>query len=111
MSEKTFEFLVQGSEVIPYTVTFSLNGNKITATCSCRAGIMGQLCKHRLSILSGDSTSIVSGNHAQVSLVSSYLVGTETETFMNSVKQLEQDKKSIDDKIKKLKKMIIQSLS
>ncbi len=111
MSEHTFEFLVKGSEPVPYIVKFSKIGGKLKATCSCRAGIMGQLCKHRLSILAGDSTSIVSDNRNDVSNIQNFLIGTDTEALLDSIKQIEDEKKIIEDKLKQYKKKVAKSLS
>jgi hypothetical protein len=102
---------VQGSEAEPYTIQITSCDNKLTASCTCRAAFMGQLCKHRLSILNGDGSNVISENRDEVALIPNYLNGTETEKFMNAYKQLEDEKKTIDNKLKKLKKMIFQSLS
>lgn len=73
------EFLVQGSSPDPYKVTFTLDVKKLNAFCTCPAGENGQYCKHRLAILGGDSSAIVSDNMDKVSLVSSWLSGTDLE--------------------------------
>jgi hypothetical protein len=48
------EFLVQGSDPLPYKVIFKKDGGDLKATCTCKAGSNGILCKHRLSILDGE---------------------------------------------------------
>lgn len=41
-----------------YQVTFALDGQKLSAHCTCKAGIMGALCKHRIALLAGDATML-----------------------------------------------------
>lgn len=73
---ENIQFSVQGSSVDPYEVTFVREGNKLTAFCNCHAGENGTYCKHRLAILAGNVTAIVSSNIDQVATVASWLPGT-----------------------------------
>jgi len=73
------EFLVQGSAAKPYETTFTKDGDRLTATCTCPAGEYGQYCKHRFTILKGDSGAVVSDNKDEVSIVNRWLAGTELE--------------------------------
>lgn len=62
-------FLVKGSKPEPYTVTFKFDDESFIALCSCPAGEEGMHCKHRLNILSGDSSSIDNCSKEELSLV------------------------------------------
>lgn len=62
-------FKVQGSQPEPYTVTFRKEGRNITATCTCQAGRNKMYCKHRLNLLVGDVTNLVSDNLQDVGLL------------------------------------------
>ena len=62
-------FLVQGSAIDPYRVTFTKNKNNLNAFCTCPAGENGQYCKHRLAILGGDVSAITSKNELEVETV------------------------------------------
>lgn len=70
------QFLVQGSAPEPYTVTLYLLGSNLSASCTCPAGQYGTYCKHRIAVLSGDTSSIVSDNVAEVAVVTRWLIGT-----------------------------------
>ena len=83
MSEITFK--VQGSESDPYVVTFAKDGANLTATCSCRAGKLGQYCKHRLNILLGDTDGMVGGDPADVAVVVSWLPGSDVEEALQQL--------------------------
>jgi hypothetical protein len=78
-------FLVQGSAAEPYRVTFRKNGNNLSAYCTCPAGENGQYCKHRVNILRGITSGIVSGNEAKVQVVALWLPGTDVEVALNAV--------------------------
>jgi len=110
MSQDTREFLVQGSEPLPYKVLFKKSGEKLNATCTCRAGQMGQLCKHRLSILNGDKSAVVSENTDQVAEVTSWLEGSNVAEAISEVVSLEAEKKRIEGKLKIAKKLVAKAL-
>ena len=42
-----------------YAVTFTREGTNLRTSCTCPAGQKGIHCKHRLSLLAGDLSSIV----------------------------------------------------
>lgn len=73
---ETIEFLVQGSAPEPYQVKFARSGSNVTAFCSCPAGEMGTYCKHRFAILGGVADAVVSENFGQVSMIASWLPGS-----------------------------------
>lgn len=110
MSEEIREFLVQGSEKTPYKVVFIKVDTDIKAECTCRAGIVGMLCKHRLSILDGDNRAIVSDNTDEVTEVASWLVGSPVGEAIAEVVALEVQKKSIESKIKTAKAVVSRAL-
>lgn len=78
MSEEV-RFQIQGSAPDPYVVTFVCDGSLLNASCTCPAGVFKGLCKHRLRILAGDASAIVSGNAADVALVRSWMAGSPLE--------------------------------
>jgi hypothetical protein len=50
-----------------YQVVATHSDNGLTFSCSCAAGVKGQLCKHRLSILDGTSKSLASMDPSKIS--------------------------------------------
>jgi uncharacterized Zn finger protein len=110
MNNIIHEFMVQGSEPEPYKVVFKKNSANLKATCSCRAGMMGQMCKHRLMIMGGDNSAIVSDNGEKVIEVVLLLVGSQAGEAFANVKSLESEKKLIDERIKKAKKALVKAL-
>jgi uncharacterized Zn finger protein len=72
-------FLVQGSESDPYRVVFRRIEDNFTATCTCKGAEMGQVCKHRVNLLKGDITGLVSGNSDQLNHLPEMFAGTDVE--------------------------------
>lgn len=52
-------FIVKGSEGRTYQIEFKRREQGVTATCRCKAGIMGNFCKHRIAILAGDFAGLL----------------------------------------------------
>ncbi len=42
----------------PYAVDFLVEGGKLTVHCDCKAGIFGQICKHKTELLAGDASRL-----------------------------------------------------
>jgi len=110
MPEDTRQFLVQGSQSLPYQVIFKKTGKNLNASCGCRAGIMGQLCKHRLSILNGDNSAVVSDNVDQVEEVALWLMESNVAEAISEIISLETEKKLIEERLKKTKKLVANAL-
>jgi hypothetical protein len=96
------EFLVQGSAQEPYRVVFRKDGSNFKATCTCPAGEVGQHCKHRIRIILGDPTGIVSKNIQSVNEVQSWVKGTDVESALVDMLDAE---KSFEDAKKRLSLM------
>lgn len=49
----------------PYEVVVVHENDVVTLTCTCDAGLQGDLCKHRLNLLAGSREGILSDNAAE----------------------------------------------
>lgn len=83
------EIQVRGSSPDPYVVTFERLPAGIFAKCTCSAGLNGQACKHRISLLMGDVSSAVAPDVGALALVLSELPDTPLGTALEEVKQAE----------------------
>lgn len=52
---------VQGSQPGPYEVSFKRTGTGAIIKCTCQAGQLTNLCKHKVGLLTGDITDVVEG--------------------------------------------------
>ena len=84
------KFIIQGSAPEPYNVLFKKNGTNLTASCTCPAGIIGQYCKHRIRIILGDPSGIISNNLSEVSEIQNWLCGSDVEKALYLLREAEQ---------------------
>jgi len=109
MEEVLFE--VQGSAEDPYGVVFvKRSETNLSAYCSCAAGENGQYCKHRFSILDGLTKNIVSDNHDQVKLVQAWLIGTDVESALTQMRELEVKAAQIKKELSASKKAVAKAM-
>ena len=79
---------VQGSSDEPYTVIVVHTSDTLHMNCSCQAGQLNQICKHRLAILDGDLSAVVSGAD-QLNDLPTLLIGTEAHRMHAALRQSE----------------------
>ena len=85
-------YLVQGSEADPYRIQFLRNGERLTITCSCAAGELGQVCKHRMNLIVGDVTALVGGDDP--ARVAGLIEGSNVERALGAVAEAQ---RTLDD--------------
>ena len=99
-------FLVKGSSAEPYEITFIKDGDSLTAICTCPAGTHGNFCKHRISILDGNTKAISSDNANQAATVVGWLSGTDVEAALSEMREAEKiadpDRQALNDAKRKL---------
>lgn len=83
---------VKGSSPDPYEMTFIKDGASLTALCTCPAGTFGNLCKHRVAIIDGDAKAVVEEDAGRVSQVVEWLSGTDVESALKTLRDIESDK-------------------
>lgn len=82
-------FEITGNAPTPFQVAFSRTGNQLSATCTCNAGRLGKLCKHRMGLLKQDPSGLVSGNEAQISLIQGLFLASDAESTLEDLLQAE----------------------
>jgi uncharacterized Zn finger protein len=85
---------VKGSSSDPYELIFIKDGDSLTALCNCPAGTFGNLCKHRVAILDGDKTAVVDDDAGKIATVVGWLVGTDVESALAQLREVEANKES-----------------
>jgi uncharacterized Zn finger protein len=102
---KEISFSVQGSDPTPYEVTFlKESDSKVMVLCSCPAGMNSQYCKHRLAIIDGDTSAIVSDNVKQVAVIKTWLTGTPLEHIIAEYRETEARATAIKLQLSKVKR-------
>lgn len=104
-------FLVKGSSSEPYELTFIKDGDSLTALCSCPAGTFGNLCKHRVSILDGQTESVSSDYASKVSTVTDWLVGTDVEAALTQLRDAQNSSEASKDDLAALKRKLARAMN
>ena len=108
---KKLEFTVSSSSSSElYYVHLHRYENKLICTCTCPAGQKQQACKHRLSILDGDMTNVQGGDTDRASEIKDFLVGSDVETALEKLRDLNSQKDALDKQIKAQKKLLSRTL-
>lgn len=87
----TLEFAVQGSASEPYQVRFFRGPSHVSFSCTCQAGTSGLHCKHRLSLIVGEDSNLVSNNKADVGQLKTLVKGTDLEVAVKEYLEAETD--------------------
>lgn len=103
-------FLVQGSSAEPYEVVFQNDDSVLSATCTCQAGAMGQVCKHRVSILEGSASGVVSGNESEIAAVTSWLPSSKLALAMSALAEAEADLEKAKKRVASSKKQLVSAM-
>jgi uncharacterized Zn finger protein len=109
MAER-ISFLVQGSALQPYHVVFTKEADNLNAICNCPAGLNGQYCKHRFSILAGDASAVVSSNVEDVETVKKWMAGSDIEEAMSELAEAEHHMDVAKKRVAKAKKALALSM-
>lgn len=83
-------FKVQGSAPEPYVLEFWREGDNLSSSCTCPAGENGMYCKHRLNLIAGDISSLVSKNKNDADILKKMVQGTDVENAINLTRRSEE---------------------
>jgi uncharacterized Zn finger protein len=86
------------------------DAKNLSAYCTCPAGESGMHCKHRVRILRGLLEGIVSKNTADVTTVAGWLSGSDVETALRTIDDLEKEADRIKKALSAAKKALSQCL-
>ena len=98
-------FRIQGSSPEPYEVVVEqAPDERVFVTCTCPAGQRGQLCKHRVNILTGDESGLVDAKPEEIATVQTWIKGTELEQTLENLEQLDNQAARIKAELASMKK-------
>ena len=105
------EFEVRSSDgVATYAVEFSLESGKLHVYCRCPAGILGKWCKHKMRLISGDVTGVLStSGAADMAEVLSWIRNSEFPRLLDEMKTAENEMQAAKVKMDKVKKVLEKS--
>ena len=104
MTKLTIRAKSSGGE--PYDVDFLVENGRLSVYCNCKAGIFGQLCKHKTELIGGDESRLfdVSEKEKMTQLRSIISRAPEVQSLAGSIAQSEKLIRREQTKIKTLKK-------
>lgn len=92
---------VRGSQGDLYDVELIRDGTHLRITCTCPAGENGQACKHRLALLDGDVTALVS--HDGSEQIAALLADSDVEASLKQLRAAEEVLAAAKSDVQKLK--------
>lgn len=100
------KFVVRGSQGNEYQITLKKADNALVLNCTCAAALSGTWCKHRLALLAGDISALLSDNTQDMDSFKSLISGSIIEKRFTDICALEREKEAVDAKLKAAKKAI-----
>lgn len=107
----TLEFEVKGGEGISHTISANRAGDNLTLTCDCPTAFQGNICAHRLVLLAGDTSLLVSENASDVEELKTMMVGTDVDRCMREIAELDSQIRSLSTKLDEVKISLAASLN
>jgi hypothetical protein len=96
----------------PYDVTVQYEDGFLTARCTCKAGIMGMVCKHRLGILRGDKSMLAVPSQAEnLAKITQWAEQTGFSSLLQQLDTAEVEVAHAELELKKLKKRIEENMT
>ena len=99
--------LVKSSGGDPYSVDFVFKNDRLTVFCNCKAGIFGQICKHKLSLLSNDTSMLFEPDQAgKLSRAMELIEKTQYPQLVDELRAKERDSERAKREVKKAKVLL-----
>lgn len=93
-----------------YEVTLDGGANGFAFMCTCPAGTKGQVCKHRMNLIEGDDSDVISGSHP-VEALADALAGSAIVDALAQVYMLEGAVEAAKDELRKAKKVLSRAMA
>jgi hypothetical protein len=95
----TKEFSVLSSDgVSAYTVTFEWNGKDLSVACNCKAGLIGDWCRHKSGLLNGDESK-----NSNWTEVENWINASPVCSVLTEIREAENQLKEVERLLKKAK--------
>jgi hypothetical protein len=78
-------FRMEGSKGDVYDVGAERSGGGVRITCTCQAAENGIHCHHRIELLRGDVTALVSDNPSDVAKLQALIAGTDLAAALEAL--------------------------
>ena len=97
----------KSSSVEPYNVDFLFEEETLQAHCTCKAGVMRTVCKHRLAFLKGDQKMLADPSQAdQLATVFQWAQQADFPALLQQLADAEAQVSRAQLDVKKMKKIL-----
>lgn len=101
------EFAVWSSDgVTTYAVEFSLESGKLHVYCGCPAGVLGNWCKHKMWLISGDLSGVIDSRTADMFEVQDWIRNSEFPRLLDEMKLAVDEMQAAKTKMDNVKKLL-----
>lgn len=97
---------VAGSSGSRYEVQFVREDAQVYAYCTCKAGVNGLHCKHRVALLAGDRSAVTSSNVTELEALASWLPGSDLAAALDEFEAADREAKAANSRLSKAKKIL-----
>jgi hypothetical protein len=104
------KFAIRGSDDNQYEVIAVREGLHLRMSCTCAAGQNGTICRHRIALMDGDPSLLLSRNVEDIGHLKKLLSGTHVERRYEIICDLEKKKAALDDELKREKKALAREM-
>lgn len=107
----TLRFAVRSSSGDDYELTARQTASGVRFSCQCQGAEWGQLCKHRVSLMMGDTKLLSDGKPDEISLLMDWCRQDGVLADLDAISDLENNITRAKASIAKLKKKIASRLA
>ena len=107
----TLEFEVKSGEGVTHKIVADRAGDNLTLTCDCPTAFQGNICAHRLVLLAGDTSLLVSDNAGDIDELKTMVQGTDVDQCMREIAELDAQIRTLSTKLDDVKKNLADSLN
>jgi hypothetical protein len=111
MTLSSLRFSILGSTGNVYEIAASRQGPRFTMNCTCEAAVNGLHCRHRMALLDGECTDLVSGNQEDVEKLKILFEGTDAQRYYRELVQLEAELEALKKQVKNHKHAFARAMS
>ena len=94
-----------------YKVIVRKDGDIASASCSCAAGIQGMHCKHRIALLTGDTSKLLSTNYQEALNLKEFIRETTLERALIEFREAESNYERTKKELSARKKALARIMS
>jgi len=107
------QFAVRSSDgTTLYSIVFVREGGGIRVRCNCKAGAMGQMCKHKDGLLLGDATLLADPQKApELREVQTWIAQSELKVLLSAIREAENAAKTAQIRAKQLRQRLAKTIT